>query len=130
MFGEQRAACYAVDDGGNYVIAPTAGWEPSNFANRQAWEVIREEVELTLENIHAGKASPLALHMVMNQLDPGLLSSYTGIGRFKVRSHLKVRGFVKMSSDDAKKYADFFKIPVEVLAIVPDKVELPGETRD
>jgi len=32
--------CYAVDDDGHYVLTDSAGWEPKNIANNQAWEVI------------------------------------------------------------------------------------------
>jgi len=80
--------CYAIDDDGHYVLTASAGWNPKNIANNQAWEVIEEEIVLTasagwnpkniannqawevieeeiskaLKGIHTGKLSPLLSH--------------------------------------------------------------------
>ncbi len=60
---------YALDGQGNYVLVPSAGWEPSNLVNVQAWELIATQVSRALEQIHLGAASPLLYHMERNQLD-------------------------------------------------------------
>ncbi len=33
--GQTQEICYAVDETGRYVLAPSAGWEPKNMANNQ-----------------------------------------------------------------------------------------------
>ena len=49
----QRQICYAVDEQGRYVLAPSAGWDPSNVTNIQAWDVIRDQLNEVLAAIRA-----------------------------------------------------------------------------
>jgi hypothetical protein len=44
-----REICYAVDENGRYILAQSAGWEPKNIANDQAWMLIEEEVSQTVK---------------------------------------------------------------------------------
>lgn len=117
---DRREICYAVDENGRYVLAGSAGWEPKNIANRQAWEMIDQAMASALENVHAGKASPLAYHMARNQMDAGLLARYAGIGRLKVWLHLKPGPFRRLSPAVLKRYADALDIDVETLKSVPE----------
>ncbi|WP_054698357.1 hypothetical protein [Desulfosarcina cetonica] len=41
---DRREVCYAIDDQGRYVLTGSAGWEPKNIANRQAWEQIDQSI--------------------------------------------------------------------------------------
>ena len=118
--GEKQEICYAVDESGRYVLAPSAGWEPKNLANDQAWDLIREQVEATLEKIRAGKLSPLAFHMVSNQMTTGLLAKYVGCNRWRVWRHLRPAGFNRMSGKMLQRYADLFEIDVARLKTIPD----------
>jgi hypothetical protein len=117
--GENREICYAVDEEGRYVLASSAGWEPKNMANNQAWDLIRKEVATTLKKIRAGRLSPLAFHMVNNQMNPGLLAKYVGWSRFRVRLHLRPRGFNRLTSRMLQRYADVFEIDAAALKTVP-----------
>ncbi|BBO90323.1 hypothetical protein [Desulfosarcina ovata] len=116
----RREVCYAVDDQGRYVLAGSAGWEPKNIANRQAWDRIDQTVAATLDRIRAGKASPLAYYMALNQMDVGLLAKYAGIGRLKVWLHLKPGPFGRLSPAVLKRYADVFDISADTLKSVPE----------
>jgi hypothetical protein len=121
MINDQRhEICYAVDESGRYVLAPSAGWEPKNLANGQAWERIRTQVVATLEKIRAGRLSPLAFHMVNNQMTSGLLAKYVGCSRWRVWRHLRPAGFGRLGQEMLARYADLFEIDVERLKTVPE----------
>lgn len=117
---DRREVCYAVDDDGHYVMTGSAGWEPKNIANRQAWELIDMAATRALEKVQAGKASPLAYHMANHQMSPGLLANYSGTNRLKVWLHLKPGPFAKITPSLLQRYADAFGIPVTELKTVPD----------
>ncbi len=111
--------CYAVDEHGRYVLAPSSGWEPKNTANSQAWDLIREQVQATLKKVHAGRRSPLAFHMVNNQMTAGLLAKYAQCSLWRVWLHLRPRGFKRLTPPMLKRYADIFDIDVNALKSVP-----------
>jgi hypothetical protein len=122
MIDEDRLkeVCYAVDEDGSFVLAESAGWEPKNIANDQAWDLIHEQVKETLKKIESGKLSPLAYHMVRNQMGPGLLAKYAGFNRLRVWCHLKPAGFKRLKPEQLKRYARIFGIDVAALAKVPE----------
>lgn len=119
---------YAIDENGNYSLIPSSGWEPANLANIQAWEIIREELDEALELIHSGKASPLYFHMVLNQMDAGLLARYAEIGRWRVKRHLRPVGYAGLKQELKQRYASLFNITPEALDQVPQVPELPVPT--
>lgn len=117
--GRRHEICYAVDEHGRYVLAPSSGWEPKNLANSQAWDLIREQVQATLNKVKAGKLSPLAFHMVNNQMTMGLLAKYVRYSRWRVWLHLRPKGFNRLTPPMLKRYADVFEIDVAALTKMP-----------
>ncbi len=117
---DRREVCYAVDDDGRYVMTGSAGWEPKNIANRQAWQLIDIAATQALERVHAGKASPLAYHMAKHQMNAGLLAKYADTSRLKVWLHLRPGPFAKITAAQLKRYAEAFGVPVSELTSVPD----------
>lgn len=118
-----REICYAVNSDGRYVLAQSAGWEPKNIANDQAWNLIRESVSDTISKIKAGELSPLAYHMAKNQMNISLLAKYARCSRLRVWYHLKPAGFRRLTPDMLKRYADVFNVEVDALQRVPDNAE-------
>jgi hypothetical protein len=116
---DRREICYAVDEDDRYVLAQSAGWEAKNIANDQAWKIIRQQVADTLEKIEAGELSPLAFHMVKNQMNVGLLAKYVRIHQWRVKRHLKPKVFNKLKPSVLNKYAEIFEIGVEQLSEIP-----------
>lgn len=114
-----REICYAVDENGSYILAKSAGWEPKNIANDQAWTLIEEEISQTVKKIKAGKLSPLAFHMAKNQMNVSLLSKYVGFNRLRVKLHLKPSVFRKLKPSILKRYGRIFDIEVEELLKIP-----------
>ena len=115
--------CYAVDDDGHYVLTASAGWNPKNIANNQAWEVIEQEIAKALKGIHAGKLSPLAFHMAKNQMNTRLLAQYAGFSRWRVKRHLKPAVFKRLNQAVLEQYSDVFGITAEQLQEFPEKIE-------
>ena len=119
-----REVNYAVDDAGHYSLESSVGWEAKNVALRQAWEAIVEQLHEVLAEIKAGKKSPLAYHMVKGQMDPGLLSQYTGIARWRVKRHLKPAVFKRLNDRHLALYAGLFGLSVAQLLVVPETPDL------
>jgi len=118
--GDLTEICYAVDGKGRYVLSSSKGWDPKNVANQQAWKLIREDVQRTIDKIRAGKLSPLAYHMVRNQMNVGLLSKYVPYSRLRVRWHLRPTVFDRLTPVQLKPYADLFEMEPQALRHVPD----------
>lgn len=122
-----REVNYAVDDDGHYTLAASAGWEVKNVTLRQAWETIVERLYLELEQIQAGRKSPLSYHMVKYQMDATLLSQYSGFSRWRVKRHLQPQVFRRLGDKHLARYADLFGISVAELQAVPDVPDLTLE---
>jgi hypothetical protein len=119
--GQIHEVCYAVDEKGRYTLAKSAGWDPKNVVNDQAWDLIQAEVDQALAKIEAGQLSPLAFHMVRNQMTVGLLASYVGLSRFRVWWHLKPTGFRRMKAHIRRRYAQALNMELDALGKVPDR---------
>ncbi|HAF28793.1 MAG TPA: hypothetical protein DCG75_07070 [Bacteroidales bacterium] len=113
--GITREVQYAVDENGKYVKTFSKGWEPKNIVNELAWEDIQEMVDLADKKISAGKASPIMHFMAKNQMDVTLLADYVELSKWKVKRHLKPRGFKKLKQDQLENYAKVFNISVDEL---------------
>ena len=120
LFGEMKEVCYAVDDEGRYTLVESAGWEPANIANLQAWESIDAEIAVVLRKIRDGELSPLAFHMARHQMDSRLLAGYAGLFAWQVRRHMKPSAFRRLRPETVKRYAEIFGIRPEELPRVPD----------
>jgi hypothetical protein len=115
---------YAVDADGQYLQVPSLGWEPKNTTNDQAWEVINTEIAKAVSLYKAGKRSPLAYHMAANLMNVGLLASYMGLSRWRVRRHLKPKVFNGLKEELLNRYAQVFGISTPQLKAVPPQKEL------
>lgn len=120
--GITREVQYAVDENGKYVKTFSKGWEPKNIVNELAWEDIQDMVDLADEKIKSGKASPIMHYMAKNQMDVTLLADYVELSKWKVKKHLKPRGFRKIKQDQLENYAKIFNISIdELVNFKPEK---------
>jgi len=120
----QKEVNYAVDSAGHYTLEQSAGWEVKTIALRQAWEAIVEQLQREITAFKAGRKSPLAYHMIKNQMDPALLSQYSGIARWRVKRHLKPAVFARLKETALVPYAELFGISVDQLCHVPEQPDL------
>lgn len=114
-----KEVCYAVDESGRYVLAQSAGWDPANLANVQAWEAIESEVAVVLARVQAGELSPLAFHMARHQMNARLLAGYAGLFAWQVRRHMRPGPFRRLHPDRLKRYAEIFRMTTDSLRAVP-----------
>lgn len=125
ILGQWHEICYALDQDGRYVLAPSVGWDPANVANLQAWEVIAEAVAEAIEAVRSGEASPLAFHMARCQMDAGLLAGYVQLARWRVRRHLRPAVYARLKPELLERYARVFGVAAAELDRIPEKPELP-----
>jgi hypothetical protein len=115
-----RELTYAVDDRGRYVGVPSAGWEPKNLANAQAWEVISQDIREQARRVLDGRRSPLAFHIARHLMTIGLVADYVGLARWRVKRHLNPSVFARLKPEVLQRYADLFGISVAELKRTPD----------
>ncbi len=113
--GKIRDLCYVVDKDGHYTSALSKGWAPKNEAIKLAWNQIYDHAEETRLLVMEGKLSPIALYMELNIMDLTILANYMDLPRWKVRRHLKMKGFKKLNTDMLSKYAEALNITASEL---------------
>ena len=111
----QKELCYAVDENGEYTTALSSGWEPKTIALDKAMEDIKERAEEARQRFLAGQASPLEYFMEINKMDVGILASYVGFWKWRVKRHFKPNVFAGLSDKVLVKYADAFSVSVDEL---------------
>lgn len=107
--------CYAVDENGKYTTAASRGWEVKATALDITWNDIENRVKETRQKVLNGEASPLLFFMELRLMDVKMLSSYTGIWKWKIKKHLKPEIFSKLPDKILEKYATVFDVTVDVL---------------
>jgi hypothetical protein len=108
--GKIRDVCYVVDKDGHYTRALSMGWTPKNDAMKLAWNQIYEHAEEIRQSVLDGKISPIALYMELNIMDLAILANYMELPKWKVKRHLKMRGFKKLSNEMLSRYAEALNI--------------------
>jgi hypothetical protein len=106
---------YVVDGEGHYTSRKSAGWKPKNEAMKLAWDQVYEHAGEIRRQILDGNLSPIALYMELNVMDVPILAAYMGIPKRKVKKHLKMKEFLKLSSDMINRYAEVLNITPEEL---------------
>lgn len=113
--GVSREVQYAVNKDGKYEKVLSKGWEPKNIVNELAWDDIQENMDNANEKIRSGKASPLLYFMEKSIMDVSLLANYIELPKWKVKKHLKPKGFKKLKQEQLENYAKIFEISVDDL---------------
>ena len=112
---------YAVDNNGQYTSRQSKGWGPKNEALTLAWELVFERAEIKKQQVLSGVLSPLAFYMELNIMDVNILSGYTGIAKWRIRKHLKMKNFKRLKPELIARYAEALKLsPAELVDI--DKI--------
>lgn len=105
---------YAQNEQGNFERY-TYGSSVEEFATQVAveeYELLKKEC---LERIKSGEDSPIAFYMYENRMDLPTLASAVGMFQFRVKRHLKMSVFKRMSDALLKRYADAFSISLSAL---------------
>lgn len=129
LFGEDHEIQYAVDRDGHYKKIQSTGWTSKTIANSQFWKLLLNDIRFTVKAVQKGEKSPIAYYMLLKQMYPELLASYTGLWRWRIKRHIKPRVFKKLNDNILKKYADVFEISIQELKKLPDDPENPKTIR-
>jgi len=114
-----RRACYAQDASGQYVIAPSRGWQVEAIANRQALSDVERKIARSACDVAHGRASPLAYHMACRHMDARLLAAHSGIWSWRIRRHLRPAVFARLPDRILQRYADALGIDLALLKQAP-----------
>jgi hypothetical protein len=110
-----REVYYALDENGNYTTALSTGWEAKKIALDESIAALEEWIEEARNKVKAGEASPILYFMELNKMDVQVLAGYTGLWTWRVKRHLKPKGFAGLSTKNLQKYAEAFGITLEEL---------------
>lgn len=116
--GHSRA-CYAQDERGRYVVAPSRGWQVEAIANRQAVADVESKIARSALDVAQGRASPLAYHMACFHMDVGLLAAHSGVWSWRIRRHLRPTVFARLPDRLLQRYADALGIDLAALRRAP-----------
>lgn len=115
LVGVTTEVTYAVDADGKYISERSTGWEVKTEALNIAWDDVERKIHEAKEKVIKGEASPILYFMEKKLMDVGILASYTGFWKWRVKKHLKPAAFQKLSEDKLRKYAELFEISIEEL---------------
>jgi len=107
-----RELYYAIDENGEYTTASSSGWEAKNIVQDHTMEVLQQEIDRARADVAAQRISPVYYFMLLNRMDVGVLSGYTGIWQWRIKRHFKSAVFQRLSDRLLQKYADAFDITV------------------
>lgn len=106
---------YATDEKGEYTTALSSGWEPKTIALSNSIDEINERIALAKKQVLNGEVSPIVYFMEVHKMDIGILASYVGLWKWRVKRHFKPTVFAKLSEAILRKYASTFDITLEEL---------------
>lgn len=115
-----RDIAYAVDNDGKYTSVVSDGWDVKTDALDLAWDEINEQCDDILKRIKNGTSSPLEYYAAKGLMDVRLLSTYTGISKWRIRRHFKPKNFNSLDNETLAKYADALRMAVEQLKTMPE----------
>lgn len=110
-----RITHYQMEKNGNFSHDLKSDWGGRDPVVDQSLEIVKERINIARQKVINGEVSPIAYYMEKCISDLKTLAQYTGMAKWKVKRHLKVRIFKKLNDDILKRYADFFGISLEEL---------------
>ena len=98
-----------------YDTGLSKGWSVKSEALDAAWSDINSDLEAARQDVIDGSKSPIFFFMKKELMDEGILASYIGVMKFRVKRHCKPKVFNRLRNSMLEKYAAVFKISVEEL---------------
>ncbi|MDM0074472.1 hypothetical protein QTH90_08770 [Variovorax sp. J2P1-59] len=117
--GGHRKLMYARDASGHTVTVGSRGWEVEEIVTAHAVDALVAQAEGARARVLGGQASPLEYWMYERRMDVALLSQTSGFWQWRVRRHLKPRGFAALSSGQLARYADALGLSIPQLQRLP-----------
>lgn len=108
-----RITHYTMEEDGGYSHLLKSDWGARDPIVNQSWDIVKERIRIAKEKVLKGEISPIAYYMEKCLTDTGTLAKYTGMAKWRVRRHMKIKVFKKLKEETLKRYSDFFEISVE-----------------
>ncbi len=126
----QRIVSYGAGPNGRIQAVQDDGFVASNMVHSEAWKDIHHKVAEARVGVEAGTLSPIAYYMELNLLEPKLLAKYVGIGRWRVRRHMRAAVFARLSDAVLRRYVWVFRLPsISALRTLPAVDPIPSRTQ-
>jgi len=119
IYEGETKAIYAVNEDGKLEIGQSSGWEVESIVLEQAIEEINRLSTEALKRIRKGRASTLEYHMYIQRMDLPMLAKATNYSQWRVKRHMKPKGFSKLNKEQLSLYAEVLGIDVESLKQIP-----------
>lgn len=120
IYEGETKVIYAVNEDGKLEIGQSSGWEVESIVLEQAIEEINRLAAEALERVRKGCASALEYHMYMQRMDLPMLAKATNYSQWRVKRHMKPKGFVKLNKEQLSLYAEVLGIDLESLKQIPN----------
>ncbi|WP_437882508.1 hypothetical protein [Pseudomonas sp. LRF_L74] len=114
-YGGHSKLLYAVDDGGHYQGAQSAGWEPESYATHLAVAELHAQEAEAEAGWRSGELSPLKCLMYRYRMDELALSQITGLWQWRVRRHFRPAVYRRLGASVLARYAEAFGLTVDEL---------------
>ena len=110
-----RELCYATDENGQYTTALSTGWDVKKTALDATWKNIEERIATVRKKVEDGEASPILFFMEYRLMDLTILSSYTGLWKWRIKRHMHPQNFKSLNERILERYAKAFNVSVSQL---------------
>ncbi|NVO02563.1 MAG: hypothetical protein HXX09_07640 [Bacteroidetes bacterium] len=110
-FNDHQVVLYTEKEDDSLGPVQTGSYISKNYLDdyRLKHKNLDDSLLVKLQN---NEISPIYYFMTMEDLTISELAGRVGIASFKVKSHLKPEGFLKMRVGTLKKYAEVFNVPL------------------
>lgn len=117
-YAKERRAVYAQDADGGYVVAASSGWAVEEAANTLAVATFEAQAQAARARCAAGQGSPLEVIMYLRRMDIPTLAQATGLWAWRVKRHLRAKGYRRLSPALRQRYAD--ALGCDVAQLLPE----------
>jgi len=129
--GGERKAVYSKKSDGSIGLKSSSGNSVEEAVTRQALEEFRIQSRECRLRVEAGLASTLEYHMYEQRMDLTTLAQSSGIGRWRVRRHLRPEVFSQLKPALQTVYAEALGLSCEQLnTLPPSGVDSAGKNSD
>jgi hypothetical protein len=110
-YPQQQMILYVEKDDGKYGPMQTGSYLSANYMDDYKYKRRNLELELRAELI-SGSISPVKYYMVFVDLSFSELAARAGIRKSRVKRHLDPEKFGEVTTDELRRYASVFNVPV------------------
>lgn len=129
-YKEHQLILYVEKKDGSYGPVKTGSYITKNYID-DYWFKRKNLEKECLGKVRKGEISPIAYHMILEELTPSELAARVRLSTRRVKKHLAPRHFGTITLEQLQRYCEVFNVPlVNMLqVIVTDKKKLESYRR-